>query len=148
MAFHFALETVLRYRRTLEERECIRLQTLLARRVAAVQKIEALRAARTGLRTNVQRSLEQKRLSAAELQLCVARSNSIEQAAARVRLELKELETEIMRQIKQYRGERQRSEVLQSLRDAQQREYFLTQQRREQAMLDELYLLRRDRNRY
>ncbi len=146
MAFHFALDTVLRYRRSLEERERIHLQVLLAKRAAGLQEIEALRAARLRLNGELQHSLEQARIPAAELQLSVVRRNNIGQAVARVQFQLQELQTVIARQTERYRTERERSEVLHSLRDIQQREYQLIQRRREQAMLDELHLLRRRRN--
>lgn len=146
MAFHFTLEPVLRYRRSLEERERLRLQGLLARRAVAMREIERLCEARSDLRNSLQRCLEEAHVSAAEVQLCHERSSSMERIVARVRTQLEALQTEIVRQTERYDAERQRSEVLQSLRELQLRVYRQTQQRREQAMLDELHLLRRSRS--
>jgi flagellar biosynthesis chaperone FliJ len=58
---------------------------------------------------------------------------------------LGQMQVEIDQQTARYRQERRKREVLESLRDTQLRDYRLQQQRREQARLDEMYLLRRGR---
>lgn len=142
MAFRFTLETVLRYRRCLEERERIRLQALLARRAAGLREAADLNAARHSLKTNLLHSMAGANIAAAELQFGVRQGNGIQQAVQSTELRLRALQTEIGRQAERHEAERRRSEVLQALRDDQQREYQLTRKRREQAMLDELHLLR------
>ncbi len=49
MAFHFTLEAVLRFRQSLEDRELLKLQSLLARRAALLNEQEQLRQAALNL---------------------------------------------------------------------------------------------------
>ena len=145
MAFHFTLDTVLRYRRSLEDHEQLRLKAMLLRRAAVLQQQELLRKARSELQTNLQHVLSQAGLSAAELQFCQVRSGELQFAEERLNPPLRELQSEIVAQAARYQAERQRREVLESLRDVQLRNYEMARTRREQSMLDELHLLRRHR---
>jgi flagellar export protein FliJ len=145
MAFHFTLETILRYRRSVEDHEQLRLKAILLRRAAVLQQQEQLRKARSELQTNVQHVLSQHGLSAAELQFCLVRSREMELSEERLNGPLRELQSEIVAQTARYQAERQRREVLESLRNVQLRNYEMVRTRREQSMLDELHLLRRHR---
>ena len=145
MAFHFTLETILHYRRSLEDHEQLRLQAMLLRRTAIRQQQEHLRQARSELQTNLQHVLAQAGLSAAELQFGLTRIRDLQLSAERLNLPLAELQSEIVVQTARYQSERQRREVLESLRDVQLRNYETARTRREQSMLDELHLLRRHR---
>ena len=69
----------------------------------------------------------------------------MENRQTRLQSQLQQLQKEIAQQMACYQQERRKREVLESLRDAQLRDYRLTQQRREQARLDEMHLLRRGR---
>jgi len=75
----------------------------------------------------------------------MAQLHGLERQQALLESRLRTLESEIAQQTARYRQERQKREVLESLREVQWREYRIRQQRREQAMLDELHLLRRGR---
>jgi flagellar biosynthesis chaperone FliJ len=75
----------------------------------------------------------------------VAQINGLERQLAVLQSRQLKIEAEIARQTACYRQERQKREVLESLRELQLRDYRVRQQRREQAMLDELHLLRRGR---
>jgi flagellar export protein FliJ len=145
MAFHFTLETILRYRRRLEDHEQLRLKAVLLRRAAILQQQEHLRQARSELQTKLQHVLSQDGLAAAELQFCLIRSRDMQLSEERLNLPLHELQSEIVAQTARYQVERQRREVLESLRDVQLRNYETARARREQSMLDELHLLRRHR---
>ncbi len=145
MAFHFTLAAVLRYRQSLEEREELRLHALLARRATLLQELEQLRDAGRRLQTAIHRTLQQAAVAAAEIQFSVAQLNNLERQRALLESGLLKLGSEIAQQTQRYRQERQKREVLESLREVQWREYRVRQQRREQAMLDELHLLRRGR---
>ena len=123
MAFHFTLETVLRYRRTLEDREQLRLQSLLLKRSTLLQQLEHLRMTRSELRANLLRTLEQSSLSAAELQFCTRREQGAHQAEEYLQVQLREMQAEVARQTGQYQAERQRRQALESLRDAQLKNY-------------------------
>lgn len=145
MAFHFKLDAVLRYRRSLEDQEQLVLRTTLHRRSAILQQQERLRKERTELREDQQRALSQALLPAAELQLCLARGQSLQLAEEQLASILRKLQSEIEAQMVRYQAERQRREALESLRDAQMRNYEVLRTRHEQSQLDELYLLRRPR---
>jgi flagellar export protein FliJ len=145
MAFHFTLDTVLRYRRSLEDHEQLRLKAMLLRRAAVLQQQELLRKARSELQTNLHHVLSQAGLSAAELQFSLIRSRDMQLSEERLNPPLRELQSEIVAQAARYQAERQRREVLESLRDVQLRNYETARTRREQSMLDELHLLRRHR---
>ncbi len=142
MAFHFTLAAVLRYRQSLEEREELRLHGLLVRRATWSRELEQSRDARLQLRTAIHRPLQQAAIAAAEIQFAVAQLHGLEGQQALLESRLRKLESEIAQQTARYRQERQKRELLESLREVQWREYRVRQQRREQAMLDELHLLR------
>jgi flagellar FliJ protein len=143
MAFHFTLEAVLRYRQSLEEREQQRLQALLAARTKLRQEIEALGERRLARLQAVEGALEKAPVPAVEIQLVTLQLNGIERQQELLRASLQKLEADIAEQAARYRQARQQREVLESLRQGQWREYRLMQQRREQAALDEMHLLRR-----
>jgi flagellar export protein FliJ len=145
MAFHFTLAAVLRYRQSLEEREEQRLHGLLAQRATLLQELDQSRDARLHLQTATRRHLQQSAVPAAEIQFVVAQINGLERQLAVLQSRQLKIEAEIARQTACYRQERQKREVLESLRELQLRDYRVRQQRREQAMLDELHLLRRGR---
>ena len=145
MAFHFTLDNVLRYRRSLEDHEQLRLKAMLLRRAAILQQQEQLRKARSELQADLQGVLSQVGLTAAELQFCLIRSRDMQLSEEQLKLPLGELQSEIVAQTARYQVERQRREVLESLRDVQLRKYETERTRREQSMLDELHLLRRHR---
>jgi flagellar export protein FliJ len=145
MAFLFTFEAVLRYRRSLEDQEQLVLRTTLLRRSTVLQQQERLRKERAELRESLQRTLSQAVLPAADLQLCVLRGQSMQLAEEQLVLTLRQLQSEIEAQRVRYQAERQRREALESLRDAQMRNYEVLRKRREQSILDELYLLRRHR---
>jgi len=145
MAFHFTLAAVLRYRQSLEEREELRLHGLLVRRATLLRELEQSRDARLQLQTAIHRTLQQAATAAAEIQFAAAQLHGLERQLALLESRLRTLASEIAQQTARYRQERQKREVLESLREVQWREYRIRQQRREQAMLDELHLLRRGR---
>ncbi|MGB8885538.1 MAG: hypothetical protein WCC87_02395 [Candidatus Korobacteraceae bacterium] len=146
MAFRFTLEAVLRYRRSLEDREQMRLQPLLARRAALQQERQRAREARLRLQTALHQGLERAPVPAIEIQFSGVCLRGLEGGEALLQSQLQQLQSEITQQTARYQQERRKREVLESLRDGQLRDYRLRQQRREQALRDEMYLLGRTRN--
>jgi flagellar export protein FliJ len=146
MAFQFTLEAVRRFRQALEDRERLRLESLLARRAALAHEIEQSREAGLQLQQNLQRGLIASPTPAAEIHFAVARFDAIAGQQKRLQRQLQESQTAVTEQMSRFQQERRKREVLDSLRDAQGREYRVLQQRREQAQLDELHLLGRVRN--
>jgi flagellar export protein FliJ len=145
MAFRFTLQPVLRYRQTLEERERLTLQSLLGKRTALLQALQQAQEMRRQLQIAMQRAMQEAPTAAIELHVSLARLNGIACQQELLRSCLALLEEEVARQTARYRAERQKREMLESLRDSQLREYRVKQQRHEQAALDELHLLTRMR---
>lgn len=143
MAFRFTLDPVLRYRQSLEEQELRRLQLALAERAQLVQKLEQAEDARRRLQSAIERAVLQAPIPAVELTFCAAKLEGIARWQESLRLSLTKLDGEIAGQRARYRAARQRREILGSLRELRLQEYRVEQQRREQAMIDELHLLRR-----
>ena len=145
MPFRFTLESVLRYRRCLEDREKMRLHPLLAKRAAWQQELQRVRDGRRQWQTALHHDMQRAPAPAIEVQLSMTRLRGMESCEALLQSQLRQLHTEITQQTARYQQERRKREVLEALRDTQSREYSLQQQRREQARLDELHLLRRSR---
>ncbi len=145
MPFRFTLESVLRYRRCLEDREKMRLHPLLAKRAAWQQELQRVRDGRRQWQTALHQDMQRAPAPAIEVQLSMTRLRGMESCEALLQSQLRQLHTEITQQTARYQQERRKREVLEALRDTQSREYSLQQQRREQARLDELHLLRRSR---
>lgn len=145
MAFRFTLQPVLRYRQSLEERERLTLQSLLAKRAGLLQALEQAQTARRQRQIAMRRALQNAPTAAVELHVSLAMLNGIASQQESLRSSLALLEDEVARQTARYRAERQKREMLESLRESQLREYRVRQQRREQAVLDELHLLTRAR---
>jgi len=142
MAFHFTLDAVLRLRQSLEDRELLRLQALLARRATLLKELGESRQ----LSVRVQEETSQGMLKptpAVEIHFATARLQALEQQQQLLRRQLSELEATIAEQRSRYQQQRRNREVLEALREGQLRDYRLQQRRREQAQLDELHLLRR-----
>ena len=146
MAFRFTLEPVLRYRQSVEEAEECRLRELLSRVANCRAQIQRLSSEKTSLQHAIADTLEHLPLCAAELQFRAAELHRLEGVTTRLRSQLDQLLSEVARQSERYQAERQKREILESLRDSQLREFSERQRRREQAKLDELHLLRRGRN--
>ncbi len=142
MAFHFTLEALLRLRQSLEDRELQRLQGLLARRAALLHQLQQLHQARFDLEEETKRAMLQRPTPAVEIHFAMVRLHALTRQQQPICGELGPLETAIVEQRARFEQQRRNREVLESLRDAQWRDYRLIQQRREQAQLDELYLLR------
>ena len=143
MAFHFTLEAVLRSRQSLEDRELLRLQSLLARRMALVNEREQLQQATLNLQQETNLALQQQPTPAVEIQFAMARLHALEQRQQLIEEQLHQLQSAIAEQRSLFQQQRRNREVLETLRDTQWRDYRLVQQRREQARLDEMHLLRR-----
>ena len=145
MAFRFTLEAVLRYRRSLEDREQTRLQALLVRRAGLQAQLQRNRQAQMQLQQELHQELQGAPRLAREIHLSVAGLRAVEQREVFLQSQMQPLQAEIAAQTARYRQERRKRELLESLRDTQLGDYRRQQQRRQQAMLDELYLLRRGR---
>jgi flagellar export protein FliJ len=142
MPFHFALETVLHFRQSIEHQQQLRLLAA-NQQVARVQHlVEQMDARRQQLHAMQIKQLSSG-MTAAELRfglLCEAEilrhRRELEQQHVRLQ-QLREQQREIFHQARRAR------ETLEALRDRQFRLYQKEAARREQRSLDDLFLLRR-----
>jgi len=145
MAFRFTLEAVRRLRRSLEDRERLSLEKLLAQRTAVSHEIEHLHAASLDGQQQLQRTLITSPIPAAEIQFNIACLDAMGGRQKDLQGQLLKLQVAIAEQTSRFQGERQKREALDVLRDAQLRDFRTQQSRREQIQLDELHLLERVR---
>ena len=145
MGFHFPLETVLRLRRTLEDRERMRLEMLVARRtqleLAATSTLEA----GGRLRESLVRGLEAGALPAVEVEFACRRDGACKAEVGRIRHATAALEKQIEHQRAVYLERSVGRKVIEGLRERQLEHYQSAMESRMQAQLEELALLRRAR---
>ena len=144
MPFHFSLQAVLRFRNSLERREYLALQALLSRKSDLLREMKNLQSARKRLEMDLRDLLQSKGLSGAELEVVTAQNKSCSRTAERLEVQLEEIQQQILLQSELYGQQRRQRETLESVRDRQFHEYQTLEQRRQQATLDELYLIRRN----
>jgi len=147
MAFQFSLAAVWHFRKSRKEQEKLRLQNLLARRAALAGEMQQARNARLRLERSLRRRLEETMTSAADVQMVAGVCAGLERRQQQLQAAWLQVQTEIAAQAERYRAARQEHEVVDALRQLRLGEYRLEQQRREQAALDELFLLGRVRKR-
>jgi flagellar export protein FliJ len=143
MAFHFKLETVLHFRRSMEHQQELRLRAANQQVARVRHLIEQMDERRKELQ-GVQAKTLSSGMTAVELQfelLCdtelLRHRRELEQQLARVE-QLREQQREIF-----HRARRAR-ETLEAVRDDQLRLHQKESARREQRNLDDLFLMRRE----
>jgi flagellar export protein FliJ len=145
MPFQFRLAPLLRYRLGREESERLRLLELHARRKSLQEELRQTHERKLKLQRSIGRTLQGSSVRAIEIQFCLESCAALDRRQQQLQISLLQLQREIAAQMQRYREERQKREILESLRDLQRGEYRLQEQRRQQAALDELYLLQRAR---
>jgi len=138
--FRFSLEAVLRFRRSTEERERLRLHGLQQELRDVVHETRRLLEAAAQERANARRAAEEG-LFAAELLLRERYAESLDAMRALQLRRTEELEHECVRQIDNLRRERRKRETLERLRANQEERFRRAEKRAEQSRLDENYLL-------
>jgi flagellar export protein FliJ len=141
MAFHFPLEAVLHFRKSLEHQQELRLRAANQQVARARHLIEQLDHAISRLRNREAQALGAG-TSAAELRFGLEREAELRQHRHNLESELARLETQRDQQQKLFRQARRERETFESLRDHQLREYERNSARRQQRELDALFLLR------
>jgi flagellar export protein FliJ len=145
MAFHFTLAAVLRYRETIEQRECHaleRIQQELARVELQIRQNESDSSA--AMRNRVAELTEGVR--AVEMQAAYEYQKALEQQREVLRARWQELKVKWRQQLKCYELARRNLETLDKLRQKQLEVYCREQAKQEQAMIDDLFLSRRRRS--
>lgn len=141
MAFTFPLQTLLRLRLSLEDREWQKLRSLTSEVERARSAIESVATSIAG--AHISRTLAEEAHSAAELQHATACAANLGKIRENMLSKLADLERRREQQREIYRQVRQNREVLESLRDQQLARWTLEESRRQQNAADDLYLLRR-----
>ena len=143
MSFQFSLETVLRFRKSLEAREEALLLAANQLVVDAQRKIATLAQELSQRQQNVRRNL-QDGLCGAELvfeQSCELR---LEERLAILNQQLLQLEAARQAQMNKYQHARRQRLLLDQLREKAHQAYLREEERLAQRRLDDLFLLRRE----
>ena len=145
MAFRFSLETVLRLRSSLEQRDRLILQALYSKQRALQQEMRLARQAASAIRMRVTEALSICRVCGSEIQLFEWQRQLWEGQGKKLEALLSDLANQIERQIGEYERRRKDRRVLENVSNVQLRRYHRELVRREQAQIEELTLLRRGR---
>ena len=145
MGFRFSLETVLRLRRSLEDSERLRLQTLLAGRSQLQREIRKTAEFHAAVDEKLKTSLQQQALSGSEMQFAGQRLTACDLQTARLHVSVATVTQQIERQQSLLLRRRIDRKVLENLRERQQADYEAEAQHRAQSQVEEMFLLRRAR---
>jgi flagellar export protein FliJ len=146
MSFHFPLAAVLRYRESMEQREHLaleRLQQEIARVEATVLQIGDDRS--TATQTLLADLAQGTR--AAEVQAAYEHQRALQEQHEALQTLLQELKKKWRQQLASYVLARRNRETMENLRQKQFDAYSREQAKREQAVIDDLFLMRRRRSR-
>jgi flagellar export protein FliJ len=146
MSFHFPLAAVLRYRESMEQREHLaleRLQQEIAKVEVRMRQIGEDRSAATqALLADLAQGTR-----AAEVQAAYAHQRALEQQHEALQTLSQELKKKWRQQLASYELARRNRETMENLRQKQLDAYSREQAKREQASIDDLFLMRRVRGR-
>ena len=144
MSFQFPLAAVLRYRESIEQREYFaleRIQQEVVRTELRICQVE------NDCSVATQNRLAElaKGICAAEVQSAYECQRALEQQSEALRALLQELKIKWRQQLVSYEVARRNRETLEKLREKQRDAYVREQAKREQAVIDDLFLSRRGR---
>ncbi|MGB8010563.1 MAG: flagellar export protein FliJ [Terriglobales bacterium] len=145
MAFHFPLEAVLRYRESIEQREHLALEQIQQNIVRVEQRISQLEEDASAATHNRMADLAHG-TRAAVVQSAYEYQKALEQQIQTLRALLQDLKIKWRQQLSVYEHARRNRETLEELRDQQLETYTREQTKRQQAVIDDLFLARRIRN--
>lgn len=141
MAFHFALEAILRLRRGHERMERLKLEAIASEKAQARRQLDDLTEEFFESRRLFQQQAGIDRFGS-ELQFEDRRSEIVTAARRALKLRIEQLEGRRLTQLDVYTKARQAREMLENLRHKKFQIYRQTLSRREQQELDDLFLLR------
>jgi flagellar export protein FliJ len=145
MSFRFSLAGVLRYRESIEQREYFVLEKIQQEVNRVDQRIREVEADYSTATQNRAAELA-KGVRAAELQATYEYQRALELQIEALRVRLQELKTKWSQQLATYQLARRNRETLDKLREKQFDLYTREQAKREQAVIDDLFLSRRGRS--
>jgi len=139
MAFRFSLAAVLKLRESVEQREhfkLLKIQLEITELSAEIRRTEESQsAAEAGRKTELAQGMP-----AGHLRDSYERARLCTQMRETLKSRLKEAEIRQQQQLKSYRIARQGREVLEKLREQQFSEYVRIRDKRQQALVDDLFL--------
>jgi flagellar protein FliJ len=144
MPFQFPFTAVLRYRESIEQRELFalgRIQQEVAEVELRIRHIEG----DCSLAAQNRIAELTRGIDAANMQLSYEYQNALEQQGEALRPVLSELKLKWQQQLKSYQLARRNRETLEKLREKQLDAYRRELGKREQAEVDDLFLIRRGR---
>jgi flagellar export protein FliJ len=145
MAFRFALAAVLKFRESLEQQAYLlleRIQQEIAQMERRIRKCEErLSVAAKRRETEMRRGIPSVHLQAA-----FDEEHALQKQREALQAKLQELQLKRQESLKVYEEARQKREVLDSLRTRQLDAYHREQVKRQQKMLDDIFLSRRRRS--
>ena len=141
MAFHFTLEALLRLRSTQTRQEEVRLESLSQKILLARQERDELKEQQRAYELALVNDLRYG-AEASELHLRLVGQRGLREIEHRLEQVILDLRQAWQEQEKRYLAARQREEVLQSLRERHEATYREEERRREQQLVDDLFLSR------
>lgn len=145
MPFHFPLAAVLRYRESMEQREHLaleRLQQEIARIEVRMRQIGGVRSTATqAVLAELTRGTR-----AADVQAAYEHQRALEQQHEALQTLLQELKKQWRQQLVIYELARRNRETVENLRQRQLDAYSREQAKHQQAVIDDLFLMRRRRS--
>lgn len=143
MAFRFPLATLLRFRESNETAQELALKRIV-NEIASVQlELKALEEEKNQVRERRDRELSRP-VPAVQLQEIVEQEQRLNEAWERLGKRVAELEGRREAQLESYREARQEREILSALLEQQGEAHRRREGRKEQAVVDELFLRRRE----
>jgi flagellar protein FliJ len=147
MAFRFALETVLHFRRSVEHQQELRLRAANHQVASMRHQIEHIEQQMASMRARESGDLAAG-TTAAELQFTRACEATLDQQRIAAQGELLRLERLRDQQRELFQQARRAREVFETLREQQRKDYERNARRREQRELDELFLMQKSHSRH
>jgi flagellar export protein FliJ len=142
MKFRFPLETVLRFRKSLEKREWLALQAIAQRLQRTREETSRLEAERKTGRALVQDEMRKGLAGSALHFVCACDAVSARELQHKLN-ELVTFQQEYNKQQQVFLNARQQREVIEQLRHQEYQRFLRESARREQAEADEMYLIKR-----
>jgi flagellar export protein FliJ len=144
MSFQFALDPVLRFRKTVEEREEAALKKIAYELTLVFEELELTE--RKILESEIGRAGQVfQRLNAFQLQAYYNEVNALKHRRKELEGQIAKLEEARAEQMNIYEAARRDRELLTDLQDQKRTVYEIEKNKREQKMLDDIYLARRSR---
>jgi flagellar protein FliJ len=141
MAFRFSLAAVLNLRKSIERQEYLNLEKIHQEIAKAENQITEAAQRKSELQQSRDTQLTES-MPSIMLQSLYEQVFALEKHMDALKLVLAELATKKEKQIKVYTEARQKREVLESLREKQYAAYVLEDNKRQQTLMDDLYLAR------